>query len=81
MSSLVCISISSHAARAKLQLRRWPFGCLPLCDTDLLTLVRLDRAGAFWMYAGLCVLTFVFVWRYLPETKGRSLEQIEAFWR
>jgi sugar porter (SP) family MFS transporter len=38
-------------------------------------------SGAFWSYAGMCVLTFVLVWRVAPETKGKSLEEIERLWR
>jgi hypothetical protein len=30
-----------------------------------------------WVYAGLNALAFVFVWRFLPELKGRDLEEIE----
>jgi predicted MFS family arabinose efflux permease len=38
-------------------------------------------AGAFRVYAGLCVGAFVFLWRYLPETKGRTLEEISQTWK
>lgn len=31
----------------------------------------------FWTYAGICAAGFVFVLRCLPETKGRTLEEIE----
>ncbi len=34
-------------------------------------------AATFWTYAAICLAGFVFVWRRVPETKGRSLEQIE----
>ncbi len=34
--------------------------------------------GTFWLYAAICAMGFVFVWRRLPETKDKSLEQIEA---
>lgn len=37
-------------------------------------------AGVFWVYAGVCVLAFLFVLRMVPETKGRSLEEIGASW-
>lgn len=37
----------------------------------------LDASGTFWVYSGICVLGFVFIKRKLPETKGKSLEEIE----
>jgi sugar porter (SP) family MFS transporter len=46
-----------------------------------LSLVRtLTAPGAFLLYAIVCVLAFVFVWKGVPETKGRSLEEIERQW-
>ncbi|PWU13094.1 MAG: arabinose-proton symporter [Verrucomicrobia bacterium] len=38
-------------------------------------------ARTFWIYGVVSVLTFLFVWRNVPETKGRTLEQIEGFWQ
>jgi SP family arabinose:H+ symporter-like MFS transporter len=35
----------------------------------------------FWLFGGLCVLTTAFVWLLVPETKGRSLEELESFSR
>lgn len=37
----------------------------------------LDAHGTFWLYAVICLAGFLFIRRYLPETKGKSLEQIE----
>ena len=37
----------------------------------------LGASGTFWLYAAICFAGFVFIQRYVPETKGRSLEEIE----
>jgi sugar porter (SP) family MFS transporter len=34
-------------------------------------------AYTFWAYAAICVVGFFYTWRRLPETKGKTLEQIE----
>jgi len=38
---------------------------------------HLGPAGTFWLYAVICAAGFVFIKFKLPETKGKSLEQIE----
>jgi MFS transporter, SP family, arabinose:H+ symporter len=43
-------------------------------------LARIGSANTFWTYAAMCVLAILFVWRFVPETKGRSLEDIEKSW-
>ncbi|MGH9395968.1 MAG: sugar porter family MFS transporter [Terriglobia bacterium] len=37
-------------------------------------------AGTFWVYASICVGGFFFIKRRLPETKGKTLEEIETLW-
>lgn len=37
--------------------------------------------AAFWLFSAVCVLALGFGWKLLPETKGRSLEEIAASWR
>ncbi len=39
----------------------------------------LNASGTFWVYALICVGGFLFIFKKLPETKGKSLEEIEAF--
>ena len=38
---------------------------------------KLGSAGTFWLYAVVCVAGFLFIKLKLPETKGKTLEQIE----
>jgi sugar porter (SP) family MFS transporter len=37
----------------------------------------LGASGTFWVYGGICIAGFFFVLSNLPETKGKSLEEIE----
>jgi sugar porter (SP) family MFS transporter len=47
-----------------------------------LTLLQLmGPARTFWLYGLLAVAAWIFSFYLVPETKGRSLEEIEAFWR
>ena len=41
---------------------------------------RFNHAFPFYTYAVFCVLLVLLVWRLVPETKGRSLEEIERGW-
>ena len=41
---------------------------------------RLNETTAFWFYALMCALDLVFMIFYLPETKGKTLEEIERRW-
>jgi sugar porter (SP) family MFS transporter len=54
--------------------------CFVLTYTFPLLNASLGTAGAFWVYAGVCTLGFLGVKRWLPETKGKTLEEIESFW-
>ena len=37
----------------------------------------LGSSGTFWIYSGICVSAFIFLFRRCPETKGKSLEELE----
>ncbi len=39
-----------------------------------------SAAGVFWIFAAVCVGTFVFCWKMVPETKGKTLEEIASWW-
>jgi len=47
-----------------------------------LTLIQATgRSSTFWIYGLVGVGAWLFTWFYVPETKGRSLEDIESHWR
>jgi len=51
--------------------------CFVLTFTFPLLNAALGASGTFWLYAAICLAGFVFVKRWVPETMGRSLEEIE----
>jgi MFS transporter, SP family, arabinose:H+ symporter len=53
------------------------FGCFTLVYTFPPLSKLFSMAGMFWVYSGICLAGFLYTWRRLPETKGKSLEQIE----
>jgi len=38
---------------------------------------NLGWANNFWLYGVICAMGFVVLWFVLPETKGKTLEEIE----
>jgi SP family arabinose:H+ symporter-like MFS transporter len=48
-----------------------------------LTPILLGSIGpsyTFWFFAACCLLSFVVVYKMVPETKGKSLEEVEDIW-
>jgi hypothetical protein len=53
-----------------------------LVALTFLSLLRsIGRPWTFWLYALVGLIAWFFVFRRVPETKGKTLEQIEARWR
>jgi SP family arabinose:H+ symporter-like MFS transporter len=53
-------------------------GCLIVAQTFPYLLEKIGPAPTFWIYGGCSTVTLIFVWYLLPETKGRTLEEIET---
>jgi SP family sugar porter-like MFS transporter len=51
--------------------------CFALTFTFPVLNKALGAAGTFWVYAAICLAGFVFVVRLVPETKNKTLEEIE----
>ncbi len=52
-------------------------GCCTLTFSFPSMNAALGSSGTFWIYSAICLCTFVFLFRSCPETKGKSLEQLE----
>ena len=56
----------------------WSF---PVLDDNAWLIQKFHHGFAYWIYAGICLVAVVFVWRLVPETKGKTLEEIEKQWK
>jgi MFS transporter, SP family, galactose:H+ symporter len=61
-------------------LSHWGFNAI-IAFTFLRMVNALGVAGTFWIYSAVCILGLCWGYFYIPETKGKSLEEIEAHWR
>jgi hypothetical protein len=52
----------------------------PILDEDPWLVGLFHHAFPFWLYAFFCAVMVVVVRRAVPETKGKTLEEIEAEW-
>jgi len=52
-------------------------GCCTLTFSFPSMNAALGSSGTFWIYSAICFCAFVFLWNRCPETKGKSLEQLE----
>lgn len=44
-------------------------------------MTALSTAGVFWLFGVMCLPYLYIVWKLLPETTGKSLEDIERMWQ
>jgi sugar porter (SP) family MFS transporter len=75
-SEIYPLRVRSKAAAVG-TMTNWFFNFL-VSLTFLLLIDGLGRSGAFFFYAAICVLTFFFCLRFVPETNGKHLEDIQA---
>ena len=44
-------------------------------------MATLGLSGTFFFFAAMCIPYLLIVWRLVPETMGRTLEEIESYWK
>jgi SP family sugar porter-like MFS transporter len=52
-------------------------GCCTLTFSFPPMNAALGSSGSFWIYSLICAAAFIFLWNRCPETKGKSLEELE----
>lgn len=56
----------------------WTF---PMMDKNSYLLEKFNHGFAYWIYGAIGMIAMWFVWRFVPETKGKTLEELEDLWK
>jgi SP family xylose:H+ symportor-like MFS transporter len=53
----------------------------PILHKSHLNAINFNGALPYFLFASVCIITILFVWKLVPETKGKTLEEMEQLWR
>ena len=56
----------------------WTF---PIMDKNEALVSHFNHGFSYWIYGVLSILAALFVWKWIPETKGKTLEDMEQLWK
>ena len=55
----------------------WTF---PMMDKNSTLNETFNHGFAYWIYGLMAVLSIILIWKFVPETKGKTLEEMEELW-
>ena len=53
----------------------------PMLNDNVWLTNTFNHGFSYWIYGIMSVLSAIFMWKFVPETKGRTLESIEELWK
>lgn len=56
----------------------WSF---PIMDKNSYLVQQFNHGFAYYIYGLMGILAMLFVWKFIPETKGKTLEEMENLWK
>ncbi|MCF4101106.1 D-xylose transporter XylE [Gillisia sp. M10.2A] len=56
----------------------WTF---PMMNNNVRLTEMFNHGFSYWIYGGMAILSGIFIWKFVPETKGRTLEEMETLWK
>ncbi|MBQ1819696.1 MAG: MFS transporter, partial [Bacteroidales bacterium] len=56
----------------------WTF---PMLDKNETLTAMFNHGFSYWIYGLMGVLAAIFIWKMVPETTGKSLEEMEKYWK
>jgi SP family xylose:H+ symportor-like MFS transporter len=56
----------------------WTF---PMMDKNSFLIEKFNHGFAYWIYGVMAILAMLIIWKFVPETKGKTLEEMEKVWK
>lgn len=56
-------------------------GFLPILNENDTLVKNFHYGFSYWIYGAMGILAALFVWKFVPETKGKTLEEMEHVWK
>lgn len=53
----------------------------PMMNDNTALTEQFNHGFAYWVYGFMSLIAMWFVWKYIPETKGKTLEEMESIWK
>lgn len=55
----------------------WTF---PMMNNNTTLIENFNHGFSYWIYGAMAILSGIFIWKFVPETKGKALEEMENLW-
>ncbi len=53
----------------------------PIMNDNVWLTEKFNHGFSYWIYGIMGILSAVFMWKFVPETKGKTLEEMEKLWK
>lgn len=53
----------------------------PIMNDNVLLTDKFNHGFSYWIYGVMGILSAIFMWKMVPETKGKTLEEMEGLWK
>lgn len=53
----------------------------PMLNDNVWLTEKFNHGFAYWIYGIMGVISALFMWKFVPETKGKSLEEMDGLWK
>lgn len=53
----------------------------PMMNDNVWLTEKFNHGFSYWIYGIMGILSAVFMWKFVPETKGKTLEEMEKLWK